>query len=266
MEEYNVSFKKSLGQNFIKDNAIVEKIVNIAELDQNSMVVEVGPGGGILTKELADRAALVIAYEIDESLKKELSSRLVDYNNISVIYNDFLTVDIVKDLEKYEYSKKYFISNVPYYITTPILNKLISSKINFNKIIMMVQKEVGERLCAKSGTKSYGSISVFLNYYFDSKIEFFVGKENFVPQPKVDSVVVSFSYREREYLKDYKFFEKLVYDSFKYKRKTLKNNLKDYDLGIVSEVLKRHGFDLNVRAEQLDYIVFVEIANLLFKK
>ncbi len=264
MEKYDVKFKKKFGQNFLKDINVVKKIVRSAEIDGKSLVIEVGPGGGIMTRELSMVADNVLAYEIDEELKEEHDKRLGDRDNITILFQDFLESDIVKDVEKYDYDKLYFVSNVPYYITTPIILKLIDSGLRFEKIVMMVQKEVGDRFSTKSGNKEYGSITVLLNYFYNIKKEFFVSRKQFVPEPNVDSVIISFSEKsDKLLLNDFKFFEKLVRDSFQYKRKTLRNNLKGYDLDKVSRVLEKHGKDLNVRAEALDVEVFVEIANEL---
>ena len=264
MEKYDVKFKKKFGQNFLKDINVVKKIVRSAEIDGKSLVIEVGPGGGIMTRELSIVADNVLAYEIDEELKEEHDKRLGDRDNITILFQDFLESDIVKDVEKYDYDKLYFVSNVPYYITTPIILKLIDSGLRFEKIVMMVQKEVGDRFSTKSGNKEYGSITVLLNYFYNIKKEFFVSRKQFVPEPNVDSVIISFSEKsDKLSLNDFKFFEKLVRDSFQYKRKTLRNNLKGYDLDKVSRVLEKHGKDLNVRAEALDVEVFVEIANEL---
>ena len=264
MEKYDVKFKKKFGQNFLKDINVVKKIVRSAEIDGKSLVIEVGPGGGIMTRELSLVADNVLAYEIDEELKEEHDKRLGDRDNITILFQDFLESDIVKDVEKYDYDKLYFVSNVPYYITTPIILKLIESGLSFEKIVMMVQKEVGDRFSTKSGNKEYGSITVLLNYFYNIKKEFFVSRKQFVPEPNVDSVIISFSEKSDKLpLNDFKFFEKLVRDSFQYKRKTLRNNLKGYDLDKVSKVLEKYGKDLNVRAEALDVEVFVKIANEL---
>ena len=264
MEKYDVKFKKKFGQNFLKDINVVKKIVRSAEIDGKSLVIEVGPGGGIMTRELSMVADNVLAYEIDEELKEEHAKRLGDRDNITILFQDFLESDIVKDVEKYDYDKLYFVSNVPYYITTPIILKLIDSGLRFEKIVMMVQKEVGDRFSTKSGNKEYGSITVLLNYFYNIKKEFFVSRKQFVPEPNVDSVIISFSEKSDKLpLNDFKFFEKLVRDSFQYKRKTLRNNLKGYDLDKVSKVLEKYEKDLNVRAEALDVEVFVEITNEL---
>jgi len=264
MEKYDVKFKKKFGQNFLKDINVVKKIVRSAEIDGKSLVIEVGPGGGIMTRELSLVADNVLAYEIDEELKEEHAKRLGDRENITILFQDFLDSDIVKDVEKYDYDKLYFVSNVPYYITTPIILKLIESGLSFEKIVMMVQKEVGDRFSTKSGNKEYGSITVLLNYFYNIKKEFFVSRKQFVPEPNVDSVIISFSEKNDKLpLNNFKFFEKLVRDSFQYKRKTLRNNLKGYDLEKVNKVLEKYGKDLSVRAEALDVEVFVEIANEL---
>lgn len=264
MEKYDVKFKKKFGQNFLKDINVVKKIVRSAEIGGKSLVIEVGPGGGIMTRELSLVADNVLAYEIDEELKEEHAKRLGDRDNITILFQDFLESDIVKDVEKYDYDKLYFVSNVPYYITTPIILKLIESGLSFEKIVMMVQKEVGDRFSTKSGNKEYGSITVLLNYFYNIKKEFFVSRKQFVPEPNVDSVIISFSEKNDKLpLNNFKFFEKLVRDSFQYKRKTLRNNLKGYDLDKVNKVLEKYGKDLSVRAEALDVEVFVEIANEL---
>ena len=264
MEKYDVKFKKKFGQNFLKDINVVKKIVRSAEIDEKSLVIEVGPGGGIMTRELSLVAENVLAYEIDEELKEEHAKRLGDRDNITILFQDFLESDIVSDVEKYDYDKLYFVSNVPYYITTPIILKLIESGLSFEKIVMMVQKEVGDRFSTKSGNKEYGSITVLLNYFYNIKKEFFVSRKQFVPEPNVDSVIISFSEKSDKLpLNNFKFFEKLVRDSFQYKRKTLRNNLKGYDLDKVNKVLEKYGKDLSVRAEALDVEVFVEIANEL---
>ena len=267
MEKYNIKFKKKFGQNFLKDVSFVKKIVNCANIKEKSLTIEVGPGGGIMTRELALVSTNVLAYEIDKELEEELNSRIGDLDNVEILFKDFLDSDIKNDISKYDYDYLYFVSNVPYYITTPILLKLIESGLSFNKIVMMVQKEVGDRFSALPGTKQYGSISVLLNYFYDVKKEFFVSRKLFVPEPNVDSVIVSFNEKkDKLYLENFRYFETLVKDAFQFKRKTIKNNLKKYDLTIVEEVLNKNGFDLNSRAETINYEVFVELSNELFFK
>lgn len=264
MEKYTVNFKKRYGQNFLKDVNIVNKIVRCADIINDSLVIEVGPGGAIMTRELSKVATNVLAYEIDNELKDELSKRLINCENVNVLFQDFLESNLIKDIENYNFSNLYFVSNVPYYITTPILMKLIDSKLKFKKIVMMVQKEVGDRFSTLPGSKEYGSITVLLNYFFDVKKEFFVSRKQFVPEPNVDSVIISLKEKEnKQELKNFDVFQKLVRDSFQFKRKTLRNNLKGYNLLIVEEVLSRFGYDLSVRAEKLSVEIFVEMANAI---
>ena len=262
MEKYDVKFKKSLGQNFLNNTSIVKRIVDVVLDKEDSLVVEVGPGGGILTSELASNFTNVLCYEIDKSLEDELNSRISNYDNVEVIYQDFLKSNIKSDIDKYNYKYLYFISNVPYYITSPIIMKLIESTIMFDKIVLMVQKEVGERYSAVPGNRDYGSISVILQYFYDIKKEFIVSKNNFVPVPKVDSVIISFSPRKIDNkVNDIDKFINVVHDSFQFKRKTIRNNLKKYDLELISSILDKYGFDLYSRAEVLPMEVFVDISN-----
>lgn len=266
MEKYNVKFKKKFGQNFLKDIRIVKRIVDVSGVSDNSLVIEVGPGGAIMTKELANRAKNVLAYEIDNDLHDELYIKLSDYDNVDILFQDFLEANIKSDVSTYSFDELFFVSNVPYYITTPIILKLIKSGLKFDNIVMMIQKEVGERFSAKPGGREYGSITVLLNYFFDIRKEFLVSKKEFVPVPKVDSVVVSFREKKNKLkVTNIDFFERIIRDSFQYKRKTIKNNLKNYDLKIIENILKEYGFDLSVRAEMLSYEVFVKISNALWK-
>lgn len=266
LERYSVKFKKRFGQNFLKDHRVVKKIADISDISPNSLIIEVGPGGAILTRELAINGKNVLCYEVDVDLEEELSQKLRDYPNVHVIFQDFLESNILKDIQNYSYDSLYFISNVPYYITTPILMKLMESKISFKKIVMMVQKEVGERFSSSPGNREYGAITVLLNYFYRIKKEFFVSRKEFIPEPNVDSVVISFEERkDKLFLKDFSFFQQVVHDSFQFKRKTIRNNLKKYDLEIVSQVLEKYHYDCNVRAEMLSVNVFVDLANHLKK-
>lgn len=255
-------FKKKFGQNFIVDKNIIHSIINKSEIDNETLVIEIGPGAGALTSELGKIAKNVIAYEIDESLKPLLEKNIE--SNTQIIYGDFLKQDVLKDIKKYNYHKLYVVANLPYYITTPIIIKIIEDKLPVDKIVVMVQKEVGERFKAKPGSKSYNSLSIFLNYYFEVKKIIDVSRNVFIPKPNVDSIVVSFTKKDNKIpLKNEQIFFKLIRDSFKQKRKTLKNNLKGYDLSKIEEVLKKHNMDLSVRAEMIPIDVFVEIANNL---
>lgn len=262
MEKFK--FKKKFGQNFLKDIRIVNDIVSVCNLTKDDLVVEVGPGKAILTKELAKYCKDVVSYEIDSDLFSYLENVHSLFPNIHFIFEDFMNCDISKDLSSYSYKNIYFVSNVPYYITTPILMKLIDSSVSFNKIVMMVQKEVGERFSAREGSRDYGSISVFLNYYYDVKQEFLVDRNEFVPVPNVDSVVISLTPKnDRLEVINQEVFQRLVRDSFQFKRKTLRNNLKSYDLEKLEIILEKAGFSLSSRAEQIPVSLFVEMSNTI---
>lgn len=257
-------FSKKFGQNFIVDENIINNIINKSMIDKDTLVIEIGPGAGSLTYKLALNSKNVIAYEIDESLKDILNYNLSGLSNVEIIYGDFLLRDVKKDLEKYEYKKLYVVANLPYYITTPIIVKLIEDELNVDKIVVMVQKEVGDRFKAKPNSKDYSSLSVFLNYYYDVFKIMDVSRNVFMPKPNVDSIVLEFVKKDDMlFVKDKTLFFKLIRDSFKQKRKNIRNNLKCYDLDVINNVLSKYGFDLNARAEQLSIEVFVSIANEL---
>ena len=257
-------FKKSLGQNFLTDKNILQNIVKASNIESNSLVIEVGPGSGNLTKYIAKVATHVLCYEIDTRLEEILSENLYDFNNIDIIFDDFLKREIQKDIENYKYDNLYLVANLPYYITTPIIEKVINSNLNFKQITIMIQKEVGERFNAKPKSREYNSLTVYLNYYFEIKKEFIVSKNAFIPKPNVDSIVISLKNKENKlYLKDKEIFNKLLHHAFKYKRKTIKNNLKNYDLKVIETILNKYNFSLSSRAEELPLEVFVELANIL---
>lgn len=262
LDNNSFNFKKKFGQNFIADENTINSIIKLSLIDKDTMVIEVGPGAGSLTYKLCETAKNVLCYEIDDSLKDILDSNLSKYNNVEIIYGDFLKADVLKDLKKYSYKKLYLVANLPYYITTPIITKIIDDGIDIDKIVVMVQKEVGDRFTAKVGTKEYSSLSIFLSYYFDIRKVLNVSKNVFIPKPNVDSIVVEFD-RKKEKLKlrNEKLFFELVRNSFTQKRKTLRNNLKNYNLNNIEETLKKYNMDLSVRAEKLPIEVFIDIAN-----
>jgi len=261
---YDFRFKKKFGQNFLKDDSIPNKIVSFSSIPDNTLVIEIGPGAAALTSKLALKAKQVLAYEIDNSLEDILYEKLSSFDNVDIIFDDFLNRDISLDISKYSYDYLYVIANLPYYITTPILMKIIDSGIVVDKVVIMVQKEVGDRFCAKPKTRDYGSITVFLNYFFDIKKLFIVNRHCFVPQPNVDSVVLSLE-RKNSLLPvdNFSFFSEIIRSSFQYKRKNLRNNLKSYDLTKIEDILISHGYSLSTRAEELPLEVFVEISNKL---
>ena len=256
-------FKKKYGQNFLHNEGIINKIATSITPEENNLVIEVGPGGGALTKELQHHFDNVLAYEIDLDLRDELESSFGN-SNVSFIFRDFMLSNIEEDVKEYQASHIYFIANLPYYITTPIVQKLINSSLNVEGIVIMVQKEVADRFSASVSTKEYNSLTVFLNYYYDIKKLFVVSRNNFYPIPNVDSAVVQLSRKkDLPVVKNKDLFFSVVRDSFQYKRKTLKNNLKKYDLKKIEEVLKKHSMDLSIRAEQIPLDIFIEISNEL---
>ena len=257
-------FKKSLGQNFLQDKNVVHNIIEKSCIDKETLVIEIGPGSGALTVEIVPLCGYSILYEADGRLENVLNNLLSHYNNYSLVIGDFLKRDILKDIENFHYPKLYVVANLPYYITTPIIMKLIEESILPEKIVIMVQKEVAYRLAARVGSRDYGSFTVLLNYYYDIYKLFDVSRNCFVPKPNVDSAVICMELKKIRYeVKDISLFKKVVRDSFSLKRKNLRNNLKKYPLDVVEEVLKKYQFDLNVRAEQLSLEVFVDIANAL---
>lgn len=263
IKKYEFNFKKKFGQNFIVDENIINNIVEKSNIDSDTLVIEVGPGAGSLTYKLSKKAKWVLCFEIDESVKEMLSDNLKECKNVTVLYQDFLKADLFNELKKYEYKSLYLVANLPYYITTPIITKIIEDKIDVDKMVVMVQKEVGDRFNAKPNSKNYNSLSLYLQYNFDVKKIMDVSKNVFVPRPNVDSIVVEFLKKDKYKVKDLDKFYKLLRDSFTQKRKNLKNNLKMYDLAKVEQVLQKYNFDLNARAEQLPLEIFIDISNNL---
>ena len=264
LDDNSFKIKKKFGQNFITDVNIINKIVDSSNVDKNTLVIEIGPGVGSLTYKLASTAGFVLCYEIDKDVEPILKDNLREYDNYKIIFDDFLKRDVISDLKDYKHEKLMVIANLPYYITTPIIMKIIDDQINPDKMVFMVQKEVGDRFKAVPGTKDYNSLSIYLNYYFNIKKVMDVSRNVFMPVPNVDSIVVSFDKKkELLYVDNYDIFFKLIRDSFKYKRKTLRNNLKGYDLNKIEEALSKIGKDLTVRAESLNIEDFIFITNYL---
>ncbi len=259
INNYDFKFKKKFGQNFLTDDNILNNIVKSADVDKDTLVIEIGCGAGALTRKIVEYTDMVIGYEIDETLKPILSTI-----NANIIFDDFLKRDIKEDIKKYKYKKLYVIANLPYYITTPIINKIITNNLDVDKIVVMVQKEVGDRFSAKPNTKEYNSLSVFINYYFNVNKLFIVSKNVFIPKPNVDSIVICLNKKE-EKLKvlNEDIFFKLIRDAFTQKRKTLKNNLKNYNFELISKILKENNYNDDVRAEALPLEMFVKISNKL---
>jgi len=260
IRDFDFKFKKKYGQNFLTDDNILNNIVSFSRVDKDTLVIEIGCGAGALTRKLVKYAKNVIGYEIDETLKPILNT----IDGVDIIFCDFLKRNVKNDISKYEYKKLFVIANLPYYITTPIITKIIEDKLGVDKIIIMVQKEVGDRLSAEPNSKDYNSLTLFIKYYFEVKKLFVVSKNVFIPKPNVDSIVISLEKTSQKYeVNDEELFFKLVRDSFVQKRKTLRNNLKGYNFNIIENVLRENGFSSDVRAEALPIEIFIEISNRL---
>ncbi len=254
--------KKSLGQNFLKDKNVLMKIIDAVDVKEDDLVIEIGPGQGALTRYLKLYHANLICYEVDTRVRKYLD-KFVD-NNTQVIYEDFMKRNFLLDIAKVKHNKLYVIANLPYYITSPIIEKIIESKANVSEMVFMVQKEVADRFGAKPGSKDYGYMTVYLNYYYDVNKLFFVDRRCFDPVPNVDSAVIKFTKKdERPLVKNEDLFFKLVKEAFHMKRKNIRNNLRSYNLEIIEKVLGKYNLTLQDRAENISLDCFIEIANEL---
>ena len=229
LDRHGFTFKKSFGQNFLTDTNILQKIVDTAEIDQNVNFIEIGPGIGALTEFLAENAAEVMAFEIDDRLVPILADTLRDFDNVQVVNQDILKADLqiqIKQFKNPDLPIK-VVANLPYYITTPILMHLIESKIPFQEFVVMMQREVADRISAEPNTKAYGSLSIAVQYYMTAKVAFIVPRTVFVPAPNVDSAILKMVRRDQPLIevKDEDFFFRVSRLSFVHRRKTLWNNL-----------------------------------------
>lgn len=253
-------FKKKYGQNFLNDQGILQKIYTSISPNPNDLIIEVGPGSGNLTKWLQKYNCNIICYEIDKSLQEQLKS--IKNEKTQIFFKDFLEADLTADLSTIKYENLYVIANIPYYITTPIIKKITFANINPQGLVLMVQKEVADRLSAKPQTKDYGYITVLLNYFYDIKKLFNVSKNCFYPRPNVDSAIIKLTPNNKEKT-DFNIFNNLIESAFQFKRKNLRNNLKNFNLDIISPVLEANGYSLNNRAEEIPIEVYIEISNKL---
>lgn len=274
METYGLTFKKSLGQNFLTDLNILKKIVAAAEVGEEDDVIEIGPGIGALTEQLAKSAHQVMALEIDSRLIPVLSETLSPYDNVKIVEQDVLKADL-KELIAQNFDGRHkikLVANLPYYITTPIVMHLLEVDVDFETIVVMMQKEVADRLAAQPGTKDYGSLSVAVQYEMDAKIAFIVPKTVFMPQPKVDSAIIALNRKDEkpDVPVDEPFFKKMVKGIFLHRRKSLWNNLqglygKDSSTKEKLEhALKNAEIEKSVRAERLSISQMVRLADNLF--
>jgi 16S rRNA (adenine1518-N6/adenine1519-N6)-dimethyltransferase len=229
LDQYGFSFKKSLGQNFLIDTNILRKIVDAAEISAETGAIEIGPGIGALTEQLARRAKKVVAFEIDQRLLPILADTLSPYENVRIIHQDVLKADIHQVIadEFTNVTDIMVVANLPYYVTTPIIMKLLTDRLPIRGMVMMLQKEVADRLAAKPGTKDYGSLSIAVQYYTEAEVVMTVSRTVFIPQPNVDSAVIRLIKRKQPPVEvnDEAFFFQVVRASFAQRRKTILNNL-----------------------------------------
>ncbi|KXA59157.1 dimethyladenosine transferase [Streptococcus mitis] len=273
LERHGFTFKKSFGQNFLTDTNILQKIVDTAEIDDQVNVIEIGPGIGALTEFLAERAAEVMAFEIDHRLVPILADTLRDFDNVTVVNEDILKVDLAQHIQNFKNPDLPIkvVANLPYYITTPILMHLIESGIPFSEFVVMMQKEVADRISAQPNTKAYGSLSIAVQYYMTAKVAFIVPRTVFVPAPNVDSAILKMVRRPEPAVEveDESFFFKISKASFTHRRKTLWNNLTGY-FGKTEEIkdkltkaLNQAGLSPSVRGEALSLEEFASLADAL---
>ncbi|MGG5371289.1 16S rRNA (adenine(1518)-N(6)/adenine(1519)-N(6))-dimethyltransferase RsmA [Enterococcus sp. AZ196] len=272
LQKHGFSFKKSLGQNFLTEPNILQKIVATAEIDEHTNVIEVGPGIGALTEHLARAAHQVLAFEIDDRLIPVLADTLSPYENIKVVHNDILKVDLKKETEYFDQAGSIkVVANLPYYITTPIMMHILESELAIDEMVVMMQREVADRISAKPGTKAYGSLSIAVQYYMEATTAFIVPKTVFIPQPNVDSAILRLVRRETpavEVTNETEFF-KLTKAAFNMRRKTLWNNLlssygkEEAKKAWLETSLKQSEIDPKRRGETLSLEEFARLSNAL---
>lgn len=268
LSQHGFKFSKSLGQNFLIDGNIVRKIVSESNITKDDYVLEIGPGMGTLTEELGLHAKKVVAIELDDSLLPILDQTLAPYDNIEIVHGDILKIDLPKLIEeKLNGGPVKVVANLPYYVTTPIIAKLIEEGLNLESITVMVQKEVADRMASKPGSKVYGSLSVFVNFYSDPKVIVKVPKTVFMPQPKIDSSVIKLTLKKELPDIDREKFFKVVKAAFSKRRKTIINCLSSYGFDIDKETIRQALESLNInpeeRAENLSVEEFMNISKIL---
>lgn len=260
--KFGFSFAKGFGQNFLTDKNILEKIVELSKVDKDVSVIEIGPGFGVLTKFLLEKAKKVISIEIDQRLKNVLEYTLNDYKNFELIISDALKLDFNKLIEKkIETKRVVLVANLPYYVTTPIITKVLESNLNLESITIMVQKEVAQRLIADENSKDNSSISLFVKYYADITYGFDVSRNVFVPSPNVDSAVVYMKLKKERFEYEKTMFN-LIKNGFENRRKTILNSFckRNIEKEKIIKVFEKLNIKPNLRAEKLSLKDFQNIA------
>ena len=279
MKRYNLDFKKKFGQNFLTSEEILEEIISKAKISKDDIILEIGPGIGTLTSKLLETGAEVISVEVDLELIRPLKERFFMYNNFTIISSDILKIDIYSEIVKILESKGKtlndkkikVVANIPYYITTPIMFKLLESRNIVSEIYIMVQKEVAERICAKIGTKESSSITYMVSYYTEYLWDIYVDKTKFVPSPKVDSKVIALKFREKPYpeVKNEELYFEIIRSAFLHRRKTFLNSISasnKIDKKIISNIMEELGIDLRIRAEKITDKMYADIVDKYIEK
>jgi len=271
LPKYGFKFSKSLGQNFIINPSIPERIAELSGADSESLVFEVGPGAGCLSYELSLRAAKLITIELDKRLVLLLKETLGDRDNLEIVEADALKTDFKELASKAgEFEKIIFCANLPYNITSPMVAKLIEAKL-FSEITLMLQKETAERICASEGSREFGAFSVFVNYFCETKKLFELKSEDFMPRPKVDSAVIQLIPRKNfnVELKDPELFRATYRSAFSQRRKTLLNSMSAGELKLDKEELLNAfnavGIDPGQRAETVSPDLYARLSNEIYK-
>lgn len=269
LEENNISVKKHYGQNFLMDDTIIKRICDISCIDKETNVIEIGPGLGFLTKELAQRAKQVLCYEVDGDMIKVLTNKFSS-SNVIIKYQDFLKANIDEDIKKiFSSDNVIVVANLPYYITTAILTKILNESKYIKQLTVMMQEEVAQRICGTPSTKEYNALSVLIQYYTNTTNAIKVPSSVFYPAPNVDSSVVLIKKKDiiTNKVLDEKYFKSFIYTIFAQRRKTLINNLKklpNFDYDKTSKIFKELNLDLSIRAEKLSVDEIVNLTNKFY--
>ncbi|WP_332381825.1 16S rRNA (adenine(1518)-N(6)/adenine(1519)-N(6))-dimethyltransferase RsmA [Lactococcus cremoris] len=271
LRRHDFNFKKKFGQNFLTDHNILTKITETANLSKEVNVIEIGPGIGSLTQYLLEEAAEVMAFEIDKSLIPILEETMAPYDNFTLVSEDILKVDLLSEIQKFKNPNLPIkvVANLPYYITTPILMHLIESKIPFSEFVVMMQKEVADRIAARPKTKAYGSLSIAVQYYMEASVAFIVPRTVFIPAPNVDSAILKMVRREEPLVEveDEEWFFKTMHSSFVHRRKTLMNNMQaafgKESKPEIEKLLAQAEISPTIRGEALSIEEFAKLADAL---
>ena len=275
LERHGFSFKKSLGQNFLIDPNVLVNIVDNAQLSKTTGVIEVGPGIGALTEHLARAAKKVVAFEIDGRLLPVLEDTMSPYDNVTVIHQDILKTNLEEAMEEHfaGFDEVVVVANLPYYVTTPIIMKFLLEKIPISGMIIMMQKEVADRITANPGTKAYGSLSIAIQYYMDAEVAMIVPKTVFMPQPNVESAVLRLTRKATPPAEviDEDFLFRISRGSFIQRRKTILNNLQSSLMDgklkkeLIVQALERANIEPGRRGETLSVEEFAKLSNELYE-